>query len=506
MGLKYYLLIVITFFVCNEMLSQNVGIGTTTPVSKLTVKTPINTAGYTHVGGNDSIIVTEGIGGVSASFGTTTNHALRLNTNGLGRLHIYPAGEVIIGTNTTPAVGRLTVETPNNSDGISHISTSGNILMTRMGGTSAGIGTFSNTNMRLFANSNSALIIDAANGNIGIGTDAPTAKLHIGGNQKIDGANTLEFGAGNSKEINAGKIGYSTFTNGALDILGAGTTVASRQIKFWNEGGAEFNGNIGIGTPATYGVRLHINQDLEALRLSGNQPYMTLFNGTTFKGYLRSIGADNIELGTAPGNTNGTLNLTSLGVPRLSINSSGQVAINGSPGIYFSPNLSVTGSGYGGGLSIKNGPGGDEWYIRTNYDLGFTFNSVGKAFVDPVTGDWNAYSDINLKENILPYKPVLKHIRNLNVTTYHYKADKDNNRSFGLIAQNVAQYFPEVVSETKDKDGKKILGIAYGKTGVLAIKAIQEQQEIIEQQRERFESLEKRLALIEKILNTKQSN
>jgi NAD kinase len=62
------------------------------------------------------------------------------------------------------------------------------------------------------------------------------------------------------------------------------------------------------------------------------------------------------------------------------------------------------------------------------------------------------------------------------------------------------------VSETKDKDGKKILGIAYGKTGVLAIKAIQEQQEIIEQQQERIESLEKRLALIEKILNTKQSN
>jgi uncharacterized coiled-coil protein SlyX len=47
------------------------------------------------------------------------------------------------------------------------------------------------------------------------------------------------------------------------------------------------------------------------------------------------------------------------------------------------------------------------------------------------------------------------------------------------------------------------LSIAYGKTGVLAIKAIQEQQEIIEQQQAKIESLEKRLANIEKLLTEK---
>jgi hypothetical protein len=91
--------------------------------------------------------------------------------------------------------------------------------------------------------------------NVGIGTTNPTAKLHVAGNVKIDSANTLEFGAGlASKEPNAGKIGYATFTPATLDIIGAGNSGTTRKIKFWSEGGATFNGgatftgNVGIGT------------------------------------------------------------------------------------------------------------------------------------------------------------------------------------------------------------------------------------------------------------------
>jgi len=162
--------------------TANVGIGTANPTVKLTLQTPINTAGWIHIGGADSIIVSEGIGGVSAAIGTTTNHAFRLNTNGLGRLHIYPAGEVVVGTNTTGSFGKFTVETSNNSFGISHRSVEGNILATNIGGSSAGIGTFSNTNMRIFCNSASRIFVAAATGNVGIGTDNPTYKLSVLGN------------------------------------------------------------------------------------------------------------------------------------------------------------------------------------------------------------------------------------------------------------------------------------------------------------------------------------
>lgn len=162
----------------------NVGIGTNAPTTKLTILTGYNTNGWTHIAesaGLDPIIFGEGVGGVSAAIGTSSNHALRFTTNGVGKLSIYPAGEVVVGSNATGAFGKFTVETLNNSYGISHLGEGGNILATRMGGTSAGIGTFSPTNMRIFSNGLSAMFINAANGNVGIGIDFPTNKLEVNG-------------------------------------------------------------------------------------------------------------------------------------------------------------------------------------------------------------------------------------------------------------------------------------------------------------------------------------
>ncbi|MES2777836.1 MAG: hypothetical protein V4722_26890 [Bacteroidota bacterium] len=154
------------------------------PLSKLTIITPINSTGWNHIGqvdGVDSIIVGEGIGGVSAALGTSTNHAFRLTAGTLGRVSLYPGGEMVVGPNATGAFGKLTVATTNNTYGISHLGEAGNILATRMGGTSAGIGTFSDTHMRIFANSVSAITITGSTGNVGIGTEFQPYKLAVNG-------------------------------------------------------------------------------------------------------------------------------------------------------------------------------------------------------------------------------------------------------------------------------------------------------------------------------------
>jgi hypothetical protein len=157
-----------------------------TPIeAKLTIESDINSAGWIHIGGPDSIIVSEGIGGVSGAIGTATNHAFRLNSNAVGRLHVYPDGSVVVGRNYEAPVSKFTVYTPNNSHGITHISDAGIILSTNVGGVSAGIGTYSPHIMRIYSNSVAVMNIDPI-GNVGIGLFNPLAgyKLSVNGNIK----------------------------------------------------------------------------------------------------------------------------------------------------------------------------------------------------------------------------------------------------------------------------------------------------------------------------------
>ncbi|MEP7144931.1 MAG: hypothetical protein ABI707_18750 [Ferruginibacter sp.] len=117
--------------------------------------------------------------GAKASAG---NLILQVNETGIsqsGQPATLYAGNVGIGTRTP--VEKLTVQTSNNSYGISHRSVEGNILATLIGGTSAGIGTFSNTNMRIFANGVSAIFIGSGTNNVGIGKEYPTYKLEVNG-------------------------------------------------------------------------------------------------------------------------------------------------------------------------------------------------------------------------------------------------------------------------------------------------------------------------------------
>jgi hypothetical protein len=123
------------------------------------------------------------------------------------------------------------------------------------------------------------------NGNVGIGTNNPTARLEVNGGVKITGANALEFGAGVAgKEPNAGKIGYGAFTPNTLDIVGAGTTAANRKVKITAEGGTDFTGPISVnGQPPfhfgvaskTYGAGFN-GADSQSTGLSSSQYHVVV--------------------------------------------------------------------------------------------------------------------------------------------------------------------------------------------------------------------------------------
>jgi hypothetical protein len=84
---------------------------------------------------------------------------------------------------------------------------------------------------------------NAANATVDIGTifcDLINDQT-IGGNKtfsnqiNITGTNVINFGSDKTKQGDAGKMGYGTFSNGgSLDIIGAGTIGNTRYIKMWD--------------------------------------------------------------------------------------------------------------------------------------------------------------------------------------------------------------------------------------------------------------------------------
>ncbi len=103
---------------------------------------------------------------------------------------------------------------------------------------------------------------------------APKMRIDINGTVGIMTNDVLELGYGVAgKEASAGKIGYEKFTPDSLDIVGAGTNVSARKIKFWAEGGANFNGTVTATAFSGNGGSL---TGLSAANLSGSVPSAAL--------------------------------------------------------------------------------------------------------------------------------------------------------------------------------------------------------------------------------------
>ena len=357
------------------------------------------------------------------------------------------------------------------------------------------IGAFPGYPIFLSTNYGPAMTV-AGNNLVGIGTTTPTSPLsfqNIAGKKislyNADANNDYGFGVG------TGTMQLYTEPTGKI-VFGYGTSSAFNETMRY----ATNTGQLSIGTTVAAG-RLHVANDLEAIRITGNQPFISFYNGQNYKGYLWNKGTDDMELGTGGVNTNGNLYLSIKGTPYLSIRNDGRVKIgNGDFPVIGSSALTVN------DFTIKGGDYNDEYqfYLGSNISgggaLDVSKNGGSLAYLDD-DGDWNSFSDESLKDNILEYKNVLGTIEKLKVLTYHFKRNEKSSRSFGMIAQNVAAYFPEIVSETQDRNGKRLMGIAYSKTGVLALKAIQEQQVIIGQQQKEIDNLEKRLDELEKMLS-----
>jgi hypothetical protein len=269
------------------------------------------------------------------------------------------------------------------------------------------------------------------------------------------------------------------------------------------EGGAEVarfdsNGNLGIGTTDTSGIRLGVN--------SGSASLNTNFTSTNASGvYVRfqnsgtsigDIGAGGsvISGGTAGdfamASRSGNLVLGTGSSERMRIDSSGNLlvgttsATGGRQMIAFD-NIGQTGTRYIHNNTTYNGLAIQ--FLRANNST-----SMGGIYCDGSNTQYQTSSDYRLKENIQPMINGLDKVMQLKPCTYKWK-DMDKAGE-GFIAHELQSVVPDCVYGEKDavdaEGNPQYQGIDTSFLVATLTAAIQEQQAIITDLKARIETLE----------------
>jgi hypothetical protein len=115
-------------------------------------------------------------------------------------------------------------------------------------------------------------------------------------------------------------------------------------------------------------------------------------------------------------------------------------------------------------------------------------NSAGSGQINANganTAAFGSYSDIRLKENIVDLPSQLTNIMALRPVEFDYIESEGGGHQTGFVAQNMESVYPDVVGERSD--GMKTI-TGWSKTEARLVKAIQEQQAIIESLKARLDA------------------
>ncbi|MCC6410659.1 MAG: tail fiber domain-containing protein [Saprospiraceae bacterium] len=159
------------------------------------------------------------------------------------------------------------------------------------------------------------------------------------------------------------------------------------------------------------------------------------------------------------------------------------------------------------GLGIENSASGGFWefWVRdTDGALVLYNNALGAVPAGTFASNgFYAPSDRRLKKDIAAVQgSFLDKIMQLEAYSYLYNAEKDEaKRSLGFMAQDVQVQFPELVTENKNREGDgSFLALNYAGLSVVAIKAIQEQQQQIKNLQNENDKLKQQMSDFEKRL------
>ena len=287
------------------------------------------------------------------------------------------------------------------------------------------------------SNGDATNITVLTSGDVGIGTDSPKAKFEVVGGANISSSatgassTTLRIGSYSASAqtyYGAKLVAYHNYTaSTATDLAFEVGTIEAMRI--------DSSGNVEMGSKTW---KDYANNPIGALNIeksSSATDALILYNPTEDFQYLafrdsQANGSQYCRIGWSSGSSN-AFTIINMGNTALYILSNGNVGIKKTSGISYELDVSGT--------------------IRA-------------------TSDVIAFSDRRVKENIVTIDSALEKVTKLRGVSYNRKDIKDKSTKIGVIAQEVLEVLPEVVS--KDDEGK--YSVAYGNMAGVFIEAIKE--------------------------------
>jgi hypothetical protein len=323
---------------------------------------------------------------------------------------------------------------------------------------------------------------------------------------KLETSGFAMFGEQHGTSVLANTLGFNLYSTGNLRAISNGYS-GSVQL---NSGASSFDFTIFPSTTANTiitggvtGLRLGTPTGTKILTTAtlanaildvgrGTSVNGTaVFYGSSFSSHFNySTNEDTYIRGGKPGSRVILNDVSNSGTTKIGIASS-IVGVNYNNPVYT---FEVRQSG-GTGLKLRAGTTGEwEWRVAGSPAHFYVmYNGSSKGYFEAADGDYIQLSDERLKTGIEDLPPVLEKVLKLRPADFVMKETNPlRRRSIGFIAQEVQEIFPQLVHTFSNKQ----LGLLYSCFAPIAVKAIQEQQELINAE---FKSQEEATLLLQKI-------
>ncbi|MCM2278902.1 MAG: tail fiber domain-containing protein [Oligoflexia bacterium] len=397
----------------------NVGIGTGTPRSKLTVS---NEAGW-------SVALAQAFSS-AASYHSAGFIGFR--GRGTEAAPAYPAA----GDSLAEFSGRDAIDgfDPTNFGGGSIVMTATEAFSASTKGSQIVFNTTSNG-----SNTQSNRMVINQNGNVGIGTATPALLLDVNG--MGPSAQIRARRDGKSMWFDPNDNGANTFSQLASEV-GMGLRFSVNYDSASNTVTDVMNiipsGNVGIGTNSPLAA-LHINQNgqpqIMVTSSGGNSSFINLIGGATGNSGI-VFGGTSLQNRASIGVSGTTLELGTAGTTKATIADNGNFGIG--LGIFTASQKLQVGNSGDGSVAVANA--------------------------------WNTFSDLRLKADLERIPDACELVDQLNGYYFRWKDGSDRSRQIGVIAQEVQKVLPELVKNGTDG----IKTVDYPKLTAVLIEAAKE--------------------------------